>query len=166
VCSGLYVCQISDVDKSYIEETFTMAAQAAERGDRPCGSILVVDDVVFGRDTNRVNSDDDISFHPELSLVRQLENQLSGIEQRNSVLYTTIEPCSMCAAAMTYTKLSKVVFSISGAQYWKLVARFHSVPDDYIGITEVFKRLEHDCDVVGSVLESKGLSVVQNCLDQ
>jgi tRNA(Arg) A34 adenosine deaminase TadA len=143
-----------------------MAGQAAKRGDRPCGSLLVVDESICARDTNRVNSDDDIALHPELSLVRQLARRLTETEQQKAVLYTTIEPCSMCATAITYTKLSKVVYSVPGDRYWELAARSHSVPDDYIGCTEVFDRLGANVDIVGSVLEDEALSVIRDCLDQ
>ncbi len=159
------VTQEPEIAESYIEATFDMAAQAAQRGDRPCGSLLVVDETIRGRDTNRVNSENDLAFHPELSLVRQLERQLTEREQQRAVLYTTIEPCSMCAAAITYTNLSNVVYSVSGERYWELAAQSHSVPDDYIGCTEVFDRMEHDVNVVGSVLENEGLAVVRDCLE-
>lgn len=152
-------------DEQYIEQTIQLARQAAERGDRPCGSLLVHDSTVLERDTNRVYSGDDIALHPELSLARWASRELTADEQAETTLYTTVEPCSMCATALALTNLGRVVFCVSGARYWTVASEIHdSVPNDYIPCSEVLGRLGADTAVTESVLEEKGLVTIKACL--
>ena len=153
--------------QSYIRETLTQAAEAAERGDRPCGSLLVRDEEILKRASNRVYSGDDITLHPELTLIRWLAAECSVDQQRETILYTTIEPCSMCATAIAQTDLGAVVYAVPGDSYWKLAAKSsHAVPDDYIPCAEVFDRLGSQTSVDGSVLTAEGLAVVREWLNQ
>ncbi len=151
----------------YIRETIAQAAAAAERGDRPCGSLLVHEGDILNRATNRVYSSDDITRHPELTLARWLAAECSVDQQRETVLYTTIEPCSMCATAIARTDLGSVVYSVPGDRYWELAGTSaYAVPDDYIPCAEVFDRLGSQTSVDGSVLTDEGLAVVREWLSE
>jgi tRNA(Arg) A34 adenosine deaminase TadA len=150
----------------HIERTIEMAAEAARRGDRPCGSVLVRDDAVLRGETNRVRTDDDIALHPELSLARWAARELSPTKRAESVVYTTVEPCSMCAYAVATVGLGGVVFCVSGANYWETVAAFReSVPDGYLPCAEVIERSGGSVPVVGPVREAEGLDVVRATLE-
>lgn len=150
----------------YIERTIEMAAEAARRGDRPCGSVLVRDDTVLRGETNRVRTGDDIALHPELSLARWAGRELSPTERAESVVYTTVEPCSMCARAIATAGLGGVVFCVSGANYWETVGAFReSVPDGYVPCAEVIERSGGDVPVVGPVREADGLAVIRATLE-
>jgi len=147
---------------THIERTIRMATEAAERGDRPCGSLLVRDGAVLESATNRVYTDDDLALHPELSLARWADRELTADERAETLLYTTVEPCSMCATAIALTELGGVIFCVSGESYWELAAKSHpDVPDAYIPCAEVFERLGRDITVVGSVLESDGIEAIE-----
>ncbi len=150
----------------YISKTITMAQAATDRGDRPCGSLLVADDEIIREDTNRVYSDDDLALHPELSLTRWAERELRTDEQAETVLYTTVEPCSMCATAIALTELGSVVFSVSGDEYWSVAADAgYDVPTDYIPCAEVFERLGAETTIVDSVCATEGIETIQACLE-
>ena len=153
-------------DRTHIRRTIDLAERAAERGDRPCGSLLVHEGTVLREDTNRVYTDDDIALHPELSLLRWADRELSADELSNTTLYTTIEPCSMCATALSMTELDRVVFCVSGEQYWTAAAAAaYDVPEDYIPCSEVIERLGSETTLTGSVLEQRGFEVVKDCLE-
>lgn len=146
----------------YIRRCIGMAETAAERGDRPCGSLLVRDGEVLHEDTNRVYTDDDLALHPELSLARWADRELAPEERAEAVVYTTIEPCSMCATGIALAGLGGVVFCVSGAEYWDLVADSGlDVPTGYIPCAEVLDRLGRDVPVVESVLEEEGLVAIR-----
>lgn len=153
-------------DRAHIRRTIDLAEHAAERGDRPCGSLLVHQGSVLREDTNRVYTDDDIALHPELSLLRWAGRELSADELRHTTLYTTIEPCSMCATALSMTELDRVVFCVSGERYWTAAAAAgYDVPGDYIPCSEVVGRLGCETTVTESVLEQRGFDAVRNCLE-
>lgn len=153
-------------DRMHIRRTIDLAEYAAERGDRPCGSLLVHEGTVLKEDTNRVYTDDDIALHPELSLLRWGNRELSPDELSNTTLYTTIEPCSMCATALSMTELGRVVFCVSGEQYWTAAAAAgYDVPEDYIPCSEVIERLGSETILTGPILEKQGFGVIKDCLE-
>lgn len=146
----------------HIELTIELAAKAADRGDRPCGSLLLAKDEVLRRDTNRVNSGNDIALHPELSLARWAARELPAADRAETVLYTTVEPCSMCATGLAFAGIGGVVFCVSGERYWDVAATAGAtVPETHIPCTEVFDRLGEEITVVGPVLENRGIEVVR-----
>ncbi len=152
--------------RRHIRRTIDLARDAAERGDRPCGSLLVNEGTVLKEDTNRVYTDDDIALHPELSLLRWADRELSSEELAHTTLYTTVEPCSMCATALSMTELDRVVFCVSGERYWTAAAAAgYDVPEDYIPCSEVVDRLGCGTTVIESVLEQQGFDAVKDCLE-
>lgn len=155
---------LDDIDhQPYIERTITLATEAAERGDRPCGSLLVRDGDVLAQETNRVHTGDDIALHPELSLARWVSRELPAATRRESVVYTTVEPCSMCATGLAFADVGGIVFCVSGERYWTLAeASDHDVPEDYIPCAEVFERVGADIQVVASVLEDRGVRTIRD----
>jgi len=155
----------SDQSETYIRRTIQMARDAAERGDRPCGSLLVQDGIVLSEDTNRVYTENDLALHPELSLARWADQNLSEDQRTETTLYTTVEPCSMCATAIGMTGLGTVVYCVDGDSYWEFAANAgHSVPEDYIPCKEVIDRMGCKTKVLGPLLESDGMNMVRDVM--
>lgn len=155
----------SDQSETYIRRTIQMARDAAERGDRPCGSLLVRDGTVLREDTNRVYTDEDLALHPELSLARWADRNLSKDQRIETILYTTVEPCSMCATAIGMTGIGTVVYCIDGSNYWEYAANAgHSVPEDYIPCEEVIDRMGSRARVLGPLIESDGMAMIRDVM--
>ena len=90
----------------------------AKKGDRPYGAVIVKDGEIIVRAYNTTQTDNDVSAHAEINALRSFTKQygysldiLSGY-----TLYTTCEPCPMCAAACIWSGVSTVVFGASIAQ--------------------------------------------------
>lgn len=90
-----------------------LAREAAEAGDEPFGSVLVYDDSVIAEARNTVATDDDVTAHPELKLVRLAGKQLSPAERRATTMYTSTEPCAMCSGGIRNVGLGRVIYSTS-----------------------------------------------------
>jgi tRNA(Arg) A34 adenosine deaminase TadA len=90
-----------------------LAREAAEAGDDPFGSVLVYDDSIIAEARNTVATDDDVTAHPELKLARLAGKQLSPPERRATTMYTSTEPCPMCAGAIRTVGLGRVIYSTS-----------------------------------------------------
>jgi tRNA(Arg) A34 adenosine deaminase TadA len=140
--------------EQHIEQTHQLAREAGSRGDGPYGSILVVDGDVVMKETNRERTDNDIALHPELTLARRAARELTAEKCERAVMYTSTEPCPMCAGGIAITGLRGVVYSVSNQQKATEFDLSPGVPCD-----EVFDRLGVDIDVVGGVLEAEGLDV-------
>lgn len=140
--------------EKHIERSLELAHTAGERGDGPYGSVLVLDGAVRMEETNRERTEDDIACHPELALARRAARQLPREERSRAVMYTSTEPCPMCAGGIAIAGLGGVVYSVSSE---RAAEQFGDAPGIPCG--EVFDQLEREISVVGGVLEEKGLAV-------
>ncbi|WP_440766149.1 nucleoside deaminase [Natronorubrum sp. DTA7] len=142
-------------DESYIRDAIDLARAAVDNGNTPFGSLLVVDDAVVRTAENTTRSDDDIAAHPEFKLARWAARELEAGEREACTMYTSTEPCPMCASAIVYAGLGRVVYSVS-------VDSLAAVRDDgviEIPCEEVIDRGGGSTVVEGPVLESEGLAV-------
>ena len=100
--------------ESHMQEALALAREARERGDRPFGSVLVQDDEVVMRESNRVVTAEDIRRHPELHLAHRACREFDAAERAETVMYTSTEPCPMCAGGMATAGFGRVVYSVGG----------------------------------------------------
>lgn len=104
------------------EQFMGEALEEAKKGDLPYGAVIVKDNEVIIRGYNRCQTDNDVSAHAEINALRAFTIQygysldtLSGY-----TLYTTCEPCPMCAAACVWAGVSTIVFGASIQQLMEL----------------------------------------------
>jgi len=111
---------VSDVDdfehESHMQEAISLAEAAVERGDNPFGSVLVRDDEVVMRESNRVVTEDDLRRHPELHLAYRACREMSAGERAETVMYTSTEPCPMCSGGMRSAGFARVVYSVGAEE--------------------------------------------------
>lgn len=133
---------------AHMREAFELAREAAARGDRPFGTVLVRDDAVSMADSNRVNTEDDIRRHPELHLAYRACRERDPDERAETVMYTSTEPCPMCAGGMRTAGFGRVVYSVSSDE----IAAFTGA-EPSIRCREILAGVS---DVVGPVLNEAG----------
>jgi tRNA(Arg) A34 adenosine deaminase TadA len=143
--------------EEFMERAFELAREAGERGDGPYGSVLVLDGDIVMEASNREATDDDIAAHPELALARRGARELATEKRERITMYTSTEPCPMCAGGIAIAGLGGVVYSVGAA---RAAEEFDGTPGIPCG--EVFERLGHDAAVVGDVLETDGLAIHRN----
>ncbi|MGM1065728.1 nucleoside deaminase [Saccharothrix sp. Mg75] len=94
-----------------------LAREARAAGDPPFGSLLVgPDGRVLAEERNTSVTDDDITAHPELKLARWAARELAPAVAAGTTMFTSCEPCGMCAGAIARSGLGRVVFALSGEQ--------------------------------------------------
>ena len=142
-------------DESYIRDAIDLARAAVDNGNTPFGSLLVVDGDVVKRAENSTRTDDDIAAHPEFTLARWAARELTPEERGAGTMYTSTEPCPMCASAIHYARLGRVVYSVSGRS---LIDLRNGGPID-IPCAEVIDRGGGSTKVDGPILEDEGLEV-------
>lgn len=142
-------------DEQYVRRAIALARQAVEDGNTPFGSLLVVDGAVAREVTNTTVTDDDIAAHPEFKLTRWAAHELDADELADCTMYTSTEPCAMCAAGIHYAGLGRVVYSVSGDS----LAEVRGDRGIDIPCEEVIRREDGSTVVDGPVLEAKGLRV-------
>ena len=137
--------------ESHVRRAIELAGEAADRGDRPFGSVLVRDDAVVMAASNRVVTENDVRRHPELHLAYRACRELSPAERAETVMYTSTEPCPMCAGGMRSAGFARVVYSVGGDKVGEFVGESAPVRSAEVldGVTEV----------VGPVLNEEGRAV-------
>jgi len=136
----------------YIREAIELAEAAVDNGNTPFGSLLVIDDEVVKRSENTTLTDEDITAHPELKLARWAARELEPDDRAACTMYTSTEPCEMCATAIHYAGLGRVVYSVSG----DTLAAIQGHDQSGVTCSELITQKGGDTDVEGPVLEVEG----------
>lgn len=142
-------------DEEYIREAIELAREAVSHGNTPFGSLLVVDDVVVKQSKNTTMTENDITAHPELKLARWAARELDPEDLANCTMYTSTEPCEMCATAVYYARLNRVVYSVSGES----LTGVQGEEESGISCRDVIRRKGGTTEVDGPVLETEGIRV-------
>jgi tRNA(Arg) A34 adenosine deaminase TadA len=143
------------MDEAYIRETIDLAREAVAAGNTPFGSLLVVDGDVVQRSHNTTLTDDDITAHPELKLARWAARELDADDRAACTMYTSTEPCEMCATAIHYAGLDRVVFSVDGAS----LADLRGEAGAGISCADLIESKGGATTVDGPVLKAEGMRV-------
>jgi tRNA(Arg) A34 adenosine deaminase TadA len=136
---------------SHMETAFDLAREAAARGDEPFGSVLVRDDAVIMRESNRINTEDDLRRHPELHLAYRACRAYDPDDRAAMVMYTSTEPCPMCAGGMVRAGFGRVVYSVSSEEVAAFTGGEPSVRSAAV--------LDGVTDVVGPVSNEAGREI-------
>lgn len=100
-------------DEYFMRQALRQAHDAYEEGEVPIGAVLVIDNKIIARDHNRVERLNDPTAHAEVLVVTSACSHLGAKYLPDATLYVTIEPCHMCAGALYWSKLKRVVFGAS-----------------------------------------------------
>jgi tRNA(adenine34) deaminase len=103
-------------DQRFMREALTEAHLAFRRGEIPVGAIAVFQGQVIARGHNRKETDKDPTAHAEILALRQAAHIRGGWRLSGVTLYCTMEPCPMCAGAMTQARLPRLVYALDDAK--------------------------------------------------
>ena len=129
---------ISAVDEAYLERAVALAWDARNRGDHPFGALLVAPDGSVAEAMNSTVTESDPTGHAETNLVRAAGGWELGV-LGESTLYTSTEPCAMCAGAIYWSGIGRMVFAFSSAELAAMVDD-DGVPPLRLSSREVFER--------------------------
>ncbi|NVK34451.1 MAG: nucleoside deaminase [Rhodobacteraceae bacterium] len=120
------------------------AQKAAERGEVPVGAVLVQDGVVLAQAGNRTLELNDPTAHAEVLVIREACQQISSQRLPNADLYVTLEPCPMCAAAISFARIKRLYYGAQDAKGGAVESgtcffeqpTCHHAPEVYSGLSE------------------------------
>jgi tRNA(Arg) A34 adenosine deaminase TadA len=130
--------RVTNADRRWLERAVSLAWQARERGDHPFGALLIMPRGGVVKALNSVITGADPTGHAETNLVR-LAGGTDLATRSGSVLYTSTEPCAMCAGAIYWSGIGRVVFALSEQGLADMVAE-DGVPPLRLPSREVFAR--------------------------
>jgi tRNA(adenine34) deaminase len=97
-------------DEYYMRLALREAERAGEHGDVPIGAVLVREGEVLAAGCNERELRSDPTAHAEILVLREAGSKLGGWRITDAVLYVTIEPCAMCAGAIVWARIPRVVY--------------------------------------------------------
>lgn len=100
-------------DIFYMKQALMEAEKAFQRGEIPVGAIIVCQDRIIARSHNLTETLNDVTAHAEMQAITAAANYLGGKYLTNCTLYVTVEPCVMCAGAIAWSQMGRLVFGAS-----------------------------------------------------
>ena len=98
-------------DTYYMKKALQVAEYAFEKGEVPVGAIIVIQDRIIARAHNLTEQLNDVTAHAEMQAITAAANFLGGKYLKDCTLYVTLEPCQMCAGALYWSQISKIVYA-------------------------------------------------------
>ncbi len=139
-------------DELRMEEALRLAARALAAGEVPIGAVVVHEGRIIGRGWNQVISAADPTAHAETIALRQAAHALKNYRLTGCELYVTLEPCAMCAGAITHARIARLIIGAddpkSGACGSALAVLNHPA-------------LNHQVEIVRGVLAGRCMETLQ-----
>ncbi|MCS5592503.1 MAG: tRNA adenosine(34) deaminase TadA [Gammaproteobacteria bacterium] len=101
---------MNSLDEKWMKLALDQARLAQAMDEVPVGAVLVQDDQLIASAHNQPISNNDPTAHAEIQLLRAAGKKLNNYRLPNTILYITLEPCTMCLGAMIHARISRVVF--------------------------------------------------------
>jgi len=100
-------------DEFYMARALDEARKALQKGEIPIGAVVVCKDRIISRSHNLTETLTDVTAHAEMQAITSAANTLGGKYLTDCTLYVTIEPCTMCAGAIGWAQIPRIVYGAS-----------------------------------------------------
>jgi len=149
---------MNETDEKWMSLAIQQAQSAGQLDEVPIGSCVVgLDGQLIAAAFNRSITDHDPTAHAEILAIRMAGERLTNYRLIGTTVYSTIEPCAMCAGALVNARISRLVYGAKDERFGAVDTHFG------IGLTNA---LNHRIEVVGGVLEDECRSLMQNFFRQ
>jgi tRNA(adenine34) deaminase len=128
----------------FMDAALEQARLAGQRGEVPVGAVIVLDGRIIAAEGNRTRERHDVTAHAEIAAIRRAAAHLASERLVGADLYVTLEPCAMCAAAISFARIRRLYFGatdvkggavISGGRFFEQTSCHHA-PEVYSGMAE------------------------------
>jgi tRNA(Arg) A34 adenosine deaminase TadA len=156
---------MDDNDLRWMQRAIAVARSARDKGNHPFGAVLVDEHgFLLMEAENTVVTDNDCTAHAEANLIRQAAKTYDRDFLGKCTIYSSTEPCPMCAGAIFWGNVRRVVFGLSEERFYE---QFAHDEDEvlYLPCREVFARGRKAIQVVGPSLEEEALVVHEGFWD-
>ncbi|WP_438426482.1 nucleoside deaminase [Aquimarina macrocephali] len=127
-------------DSYYMKKALQEAELAYEKNEVPIGAVIVVEDRIIARAHNLTELLNDVTAHAEMQAITAAANFLGGKYLKECTLYVTLEPCQMCAGALYWSQIKKIVYG---------------AVDERRGCAAMGTKLHPKTEIIGGILEKE-----------
>ena len=144
---------LNDVDGRYLRQAIALADKARERGNRPFGALIVAaNGRVLAEASNANGESGDCTAHAELSAIRLASPLHCRDALATATLYSSAEPCVMCAGAIFWSAIGRVVYGIDAERLRVFRGERLDQKDAELSCRDVFERSSHAIECIGPSL--------------
>ena len=141
------------IDEEFMRQALAEAEAASLDGEVPVGAVVVIDGEIKGRGHNVVITGNDPTAHAEVVALREAAKVTRNYRLTGAVLYSTIEPCAMCAGAIVHSRIARLVYGTEDPKAGAVETHFGICTSDF---------LNHKVEVEGGILESECRAMIQS----
>ena len=139
-------------DEEYMRKALVEAEAAFREGEVPIGAVVVCQDRIIARAHNLTETLNGVTAHAEMQAITAAANELGGKYLTDCTLYVTVEPCTMCAGALGWSQIPRVVYGCR---------------DEKRGYSDYAPRAMHPkCTVTGGILEEECRQLMRDFFQQ
>lgn len=142
----------SEMDAHWMRQALAAARDAAQLGEVPIGTCIVVGDTVLAVAGNRTRTENDPTAHAEMVALRGAAKEATNYRLSDAVVYSTIEPCVMCAGALIQARVRRLVYGARDERAGAVESHFRVCDTDF---------LNHRIEVSAGVLEEECREIMQ-----
>ena len=141
-----------DTDEQWMRQALAAARDAGARGEVPVGTCIVADGELLALAGNLTRTDQDPTAHAEVVALREASRKISNYRMPAAVVYSTIEPCVMCAGALIQARVARLVYGAADERAGAVESRFRVCDTDF---------LNHRIKITAGVLENECRQIMQ-----
>jgi tRNA(adenine34) deaminase len=142
-----------ETDAHWMRQALAAAHEARRRGEVPVGTCIVKGDELLAVAGNRTRTDQDPTAHAEVVALREAARRVSNYRMTDAVVYSTIEPCVMCAGALIQARVRRLVYGARDERAGAVESRFRICDTDF---------LNHRIELTAGVLEEECREVMRD----
>ncbi|UCC11769.1 MAG: tRNA adenosine(34) deaminase TadA [candidate division WOR-3 bacterium] len=139
-------------DTFFMREAIKLAQKAFEEDEVPVGAVVVYKNQIIGRGHNQTEHLQDPTAHAEIIAITAAANALGSWRLEDVTVYTTIEPCIMCAGALVLARVKKIVFGARDEKFGGCGSIFDIVNE---------KKLNHQIDIEEGLLKEQAVGLMK-----
>jgi len=113
-------------------EALALARQAEAAGEVPVGALIVLNGQIIGRGANSPIASHDPTAHAEILALRQAASHIGNYRLEGATLYSTLEPCVMCAGALVHARIARLVFGARDLRFGGVRSKFQLADHDLL----------------------------------
>jgi len=140
----------------FMRQALELARRAAAQGEVPVGAVVVLDDRIIGRGSNSPIAQNDPSAHAEMLALREAAQTIGNYRLEGATVYTTLEPCVMCAGALVTARVKRLVFGARDLRFGGVRSKFRLADSDL---------LNHKVEIVEGILSVECVELLQGFFD-
>ena len=140
-------------DTFFMKQALKEAQKAYKENEVPIGAIAVHKNQIIGRGHNQTERLKDPTAHAEILTITAAANALSSWRLEDVTVYTTVEPCIMCAGALVLARVKRIVFGARDEKFGGCGSIFNIVGE---------KKLNHQVEITAGVLEKESASLMKS----